>query len=52
VVTHTQTLYVSGCQLKAGYFPLFGGFASLNPLCKVQLAADAGWIKERKRQIH
>ena len=28
-----------GCQLKAGHFPLFGGFASLNPPCKVTLAA-------------
>ena len=41
-----------GYQLKAGYFPLFGGFASLNPPCKVQLVADVGWIKERKLRIH
>jgi len=41
-----------GCQLKAENFPLFGGFASLNSPCKVQLVADAGWIKERKRRIH
>ena len=33
-----------GYQLKAGHFPLFAGFASLNPPYKVQLVADAGWF--------
>jgi len=31
-----------GYQLKAGYFPLFGGFGAFNPPCKVQLVADVG----------
>jgi len=34
-----------GYQLKAGHFPLFGGFGALNPTCKVQLAADLGGLR-------
>jgi len=37
----TKKLQQLGYQLKTGHFPLFGGFASLNPPCKVTLAANS-----------